>query len=81
MSDKFRDVVLDDHEGGVLIVHDSLSWTDCVIGREIDAGDHLIVLARPLELTGARRGARPLVLPERVHRTLRVGNIRAPGWI
>lgn len=80
--DKFRDVVLDDHDGGALIVHDSLAWADCVIDREIEAGDHLIVLARPLELTVARKGARPLVFSQRAyHRTLRVEDTRAPGWI
>jgi 3-hydroxy-9,10-secoandrosta-1,3,5(10)-triene-9,17-dione monooxygenase reductase component len=80
--DKFRDVALDETDAGALVVHGCLAWADCIIEREIEAGDHIIILARPLELTVARRAARPLVFCQSAyHRTLRVEDARAPGWI
>ncbi len=74
--DKFRHVPLGDH--GIIL--GALAWADCMFEREIDAGDHLIVLASPRELQVVRQ-ARPLIFFQRAyHRTLPVEDFRAPGW-
>ena len=79
--DKFRDVTFDHDEPEAPVIRDCLAWADCRIDREIEAGDHIIVLAAPRRLTVARRSARPLVYFQRAyHRTLRVEESRAPGW-
>lgn len=81
-AEKFHDVALDETDTGALLLRGCLAWADCTIEREIEAGDHTIVLARPLELTVARHTARPLVFCQSAyHRTLRVEDARAPGWI
>lgn len=81
-ADKFRDVALDDAQDGPLVVRGCLAWADCTIEKEIEAGDHTIVLATPLELRVARPAARPLVFCQSgYHRTLRVEEERAPGWL
>jgi 3-hydroxy-9,10-secoandrosta-1,3,5(10)-triene-9,17-dione monooxygenase reductase component len=81
-ADKFRDVPMDGTDSGPLVVRRCLAWADCVIEREVEAGDHTIVLATPLELQVARPSARPLVFCQNgYHRTLRVEETRAPGWL
>lgn len=81
-ADKFRDVPIDAHEEGALVLGGCLAWADCCIEREVEAGDHTIVLATPLELAVARPTARPLVFAQSAyHRTLRVEESRAPGWL
>lgn len=76
---KFRDVAFADDDQ--LVIDGCLAWADCEVDREIEAGDHMIVLARPLELTVARGSAQPLVYYQRgYHRTLGVEESRAPGW-
>ncbi len=76
--DKFRSVKFE--EGRANVICDCLAWADCVLEREVEAGDHIIVLARPLELT-VTRAARPLIFFQRAyHRTLPVEDFRAPGW-
>lgn len=75
--DKFRGVPFVD---GGHVIRDSLAWADCILEREIEAGDHLIVLATPCELVVVRQ-ARPLIFFQRAyHRTLPVEDFRAPGW-
>ena len=76
--DKFRSIKFeDDHE---TVIRDCLAWADCVIEREVEAGDHIIILAKPLRLTVVRP-ARPLIFFQRAyHRTLPVEDSRAPGW-
>ena len=76
--DKFRTVKFrSDNEN---VINDCLAWATCVLEREVEAGDHLIVLATPLELTVARP-ARPLIFFQRAyHRTLPVEDFRPPGW-
>ncbi len=75
---KFRGVKFN-HEGENVIA-DCLAWADCLLEREVEAGDHIIVLARPLELN-VSRSARPLIFFQRAyHRTLPVEDFRAPGW-
>lgn len=76
--DKFRNVAFEDHSAHV--IRGCLAWADCELEREIEAGDHTIVVATPLELTVAR-AARPLIFYQRAyHRTLPVEDFRAPGW-
>ena len=76
---KFRDVVFDSDEE--LVISGCLGWARCVIDREVEAGDHTIVLATPEQLTVARSSAQPLVYYQRAyHRTLRVEETRTPGW-
>ncbi|WP_428391548.1 flavin reductase family protein [Lichenicoccus sp.] len=76
--DKFRSIKFeDDHE---TVIRDCLAWADCLLEREVEAGDHIIVLAKPLQLT-VGRPARPLIFFQRAyHRTLPVEDSRAPGW-
>lgn len=76
--DKFRGVAFD--ESGAHVIRGCLAWADCTVEREIEAGDHTIVLASPLELTVVR-DAKPLIFHQRAyHRTLPVEDFRAPGW-
>ncbi len=76
--DKFRHVVFENDEPTV--IRDCLAWADCELEQEVEAGDHLIVLARPLTLVVAR-ASRPLIFFQRAyHRTLPVEDFRAPGW-
>lgn len=75
---KFRNVAF--AEGKPSVILGSLAWADCAVEREVEAGDHLIVLATPDELTVVRQ-ARPLIFFQRAyHRTLPVEDFRAPGW-
>lgn len=77
-SDKFRNVAFDPDEPSV--IRGCLAWADCVLEREIEAGDHLIVLATPSVLTVVR-STKPLIFFQRAyHRTLPVEDFRAPGW-
>jgi flavin reductase (DIM6/NTAB) family NADH-FMN oxidoreductase RutF len=76
--DKFRSVQFDPERS--CVIRGCLAWADCVLDREIIAGDHTIVLATPRELT-VSRAARPLIfLQSAYHRTLPVEDFRAPGW-
>lgn len=80
--DKFRDVAIERSDAGAMVLTGCLAWADCRVEREVEAGDHTIVLAEPLELTVARPTARPLVFAQHgYHRTLRVEDARAPGWL
>ena len=76
--EKFRNITFEEHEAHV--IRGCLAWADCVLEKEVEAGDHIIVLATPRELTVAR-AARPLIFFQRAyHRTLPVEDFRAPGW-
>jgi 3-hydroxy-9,10-secoandrosta-1,3,5(10)-triene-9,17-dione monooxygenase reductase component len=57
--DKFRNVVFDDKQPEALVIRGCIAWADCQIEREVEAGDHTIVLAAPRELTVVRDSARP----------------------
>ena len=59
-ADKFRGVGWRPAETGSPILEDALAWVDCRIERQHDAGDHVIVVGRVLELASARSG-RPLL--------------------
>jgi 3-hydroxy-9,10-secoandrosta-1,3,5(10)-triene-9,17-dione monooxygenase reductase component len=58
--DKFRGVGWRAGESGSPIIHDSLAWIDCRIETIHDAGDHVIVVGRVLEL-GASHSGKPLL--------------------
>jgi 3-hydroxy-9,10-secoandrosta-1,3,5(10)-triene-9,17-dione monooxygenase reductase component len=45
---------------GSPILHDAIAYVDCETEREVDAGDHVIVIGRVLEL-GVLRHADPLL--------------------
>ena len=76
--DKFRNVAFD--EGAPDVIRDCLAWADCVVDTEVEAGDHLIVLARPQALI-VNRTSKPLIFFQRAyHRTLSVEDLHAPGW-
>lgn len=79
--DKFHDVDFEPSSTDALIISGCLGWAECHIEREIEAGDHTIVLARPEQLTVVRHSARPLVFYQGAyHRPLRIEDARAPGW-
>jgi 3-hydroxy-9,10-secoandrosta-1,3,5(10)-triene-9,17-dione monooxygenase reductase component len=59
-ADKFRGVGWRSGETGSPILNDSLAWIDCRIEQQHDAGDHLIVVGRVLELSSAKSG-KPLL--------------------
>ncbi len=75
---KFAGVAFDQKKP--CVIQGALAWADCILEREVDAGDHIIVLATPCELT-VSRASRPLIFFQRAyHRTLPVEDFRAPGW-
>ena len=75
---KFRTVEFEPDQPSV--IRGCLAWADCIVEKEVEAGDHIIVLARPCELVVAR-ASRPLIFFQRAyHRTLPVEDFRAPGW-
>jgi len=59
-ADKFRGVAWRPGATGSPILGDVLAWVDCRIMARHDAGDHLIIIGRVLELEAAGRG-RPLL--------------------
>jgi len=59
-ADKFRGVGWRTGESGSPILNDSLAWVDCRIEHEYEAGDHVIIVGRVLELDSAHSG-RPLL--------------------
>jgi 3-hydroxy-9,10-secoandrosta-1,3,5(10)-triene-9,17-dione monooxygenase reductase component len=76
--EKFRNIIFEDQQAHV--IRGCLAWANCRLEKEVEAGDHIIVLASPYELTVAR-SARPLIFFQRAyHRTLPVEDFRAPGW-
>lgn len=80
--EKFRDITFDREHADARVITGCLAWADCVIDQEIQAGDHLIVLAVPEQLDVLRPSARPLVFCQGAyHRTLHLEDARAPGWI
>jgi flavin reductase (DIM6/NTAB) family NADH-FMN oxidoreductase RutF len=59
-AERFRAMGWRGAESGSPVLHDALAWIDCAIEAEHDAGDHLIVVGRVLDLGAAREGS-PLV--------------------
>lgn len=59
-GDKFAGVDWSESLGGSPILDGALAWVDCEIVQEVDAGDHVLVLGRVLDL-GAPIDGRPLL--------------------
>jgi flavin reductase (DIM6/NTAB) family NADH-FMN oxidoreductase RutF len=59
-GDKFAGVTWHKSDNGSPVLDDVLAWIDCEIEVEHDAGDHIIVVGRVLELDVERDG-RPLL--------------------
>lgn len=75
-ADKFRHIQLVPNKHSVLA--DCLAYADCIIEREVEAGDHTIVLATPRELV-VSRVTRPLIFFQKAyHQTLPIEDLRAP---
>jgi flavin reductase (DIM6/NTAB) family NADH-FMN oxidoreductase RutF len=49
-TDKFAGVRWTTSPSGCPVLDDALAWVDCELLREVDAGDHLLVLASVLDL-------------------------------
>jgi flavin reductase (DIM6/NTAB) family NADH-FMN oxidoreductase RutF len=49
-ADKFAGVRWTSSPSGCPVLEDALAWVDCEVVREVDGGDHLIVVARVLDL-------------------------------
>ena len=60
-ADKFRGVGWRPGPTGSPVLADSVAWIDCQIDVEYDAGDHLIVVGRVVEMEHAPGGAKPLL--------------------
>lgn len=54
--DKFRGVGWRAGESGSPILEDALAWVDCRMEQEHEAGDHMIVVGRVIDLQAARTG-------------------------
>ena len=59
-ADKFRGLGWRESHAGMPILADVLAWIDCTIEAEHDAGDHIIVVGRVVDLE-VERDTRPLV--------------------
>jgi 3-hydroxy-9,10-secoandrosta-1,3,5(10)-triene-9,17-dione monooxygenase reductase component len=59
-ADKFRGVGWRPAETGSPILEDTLAWIDCRVEEQHDAGDHLIVVGRVVDLASSHSG-RPLL--------------------
>jgi 3-hydroxy-9,10-secoandrosta-1,3,5(10)-triene-9,17-dione monooxygenase reductase component len=59
-ADKFRGVGWRPSSTGSPLLNDTLAWIDCRVTAEHDAGDHIIVVGRVLEL-GATKDGKPLL--------------------
>ncbi len=58
--DKFAGVEWHRSPSGHPVVAGSVAWVDCEIDRLVDAGDHVLVLGRVLDM-GVERGQQPLL--------------------
>lgn len=59
-ADKFRDIDWTPSPAGSPVIDDALTWLDCSIEVEHEAGDHAIVVGRVHDL-GMAEGGRPLL--------------------
>lgn len=59
-GDRFAGLAWRTTDGGAILLDDSAAWFECGIEREIEAGDHTIVLLRVHDLE-QRQEVRPLV--------------------
>jgi 3-hydroxy-9,10-secoandrosta-1,3,5(10)-triene-9,17-dione monooxygenase reductase component len=59
-ADKFAGVPWSRSPNGSPLLTGALAWVDCTLEREVDAGDHTVVIARVTAL-GAERDVPPLL--------------------
>ncbi|MEU2254870.1 flavin reductase family protein [Nocardia xishanensis] len=59
-QDKFADLRWRRSPNGSPLLDGSIAWIDCVVEREVDGGDHTIVVAHVTDL-GEQREAAPLL--------------------
>ncbi len=59
-SDKFAGVAWHESPSGHPVIEGSVAWVDCELDSETQAGDHVFVLARVLDL-GVETGGTPLL--------------------
>ncbi|MFC3996212.1 flavin reductase family protein [Nocardiopsis sediminis] len=71
-ADKFRSLDWEMSAYGTPRIRGSLGWIDCLLLRELDGGDHLLIIAEAQEMTAADRGD-PLVFHGG-----RLGGLRGP---
>lgn len=61
-DDKFAGVAWRTGENGMPVLHeDAIAWAECAVEREVEAGDHVIVIGRVLGGRAPAADARPLV--------------------
>jgi flavin reductase (DIM6/NTAB) family NADH-FMN oxidoreductase RutF len=59
-SDKFAGVSWHGAPSGHPVIEGAVAWVDCELGSETEAGDHVFVLGRVLDL-GVETGGTPLL--------------------
>ena len=59
-ADRFKHLAWSSYRTGSPVIHDALAFVDCVTEAEHDAGDHVIVVGRVVELGYASEG-KPLL--------------------
>lgn len=60
-ADKFAGVSWRPGRTGSPVLAGSVAWIDCEIDKEVDGGDHVIVLGRVLDLAANDEESRPLL--------------------
>lgn len=76
-ADKFAGVRWSTTPSGCPVLEDVLAWIDCEVLRELDGGDHVLVLGRVLDLA-VLRPAPPLLFFQGRFASLRTGTPRPP---
>lgn len=71
-TDKFAGLQWTTSPSGCPVLEDVLAWIDCEILREVDGGDHVLVLGRVLDLA-VLRDAPPLLFFQGRFASLRTG--------
>jgi flavin reductase (DIM6/NTAB) family NADH-FMN oxidoreductase RutF len=59
-TDKFAGVAWHEGPSGHPVIEGAVAWVDCELGSQTDAGDHVFVLGRVLDL-GVETGGTPLL--------------------
>lgn len=59
-SDKFAGVAWHEAPSGHPVIEGAVAWVDCELGSETEAGDHVFVIGRVLDL-GVETGGTPLL--------------------
>jgi len=67
-ADRFKGVGWRGGKSGAPVLRDALAWIDCVVEAEHDAGDHVIVVGRCLEMDS--RDGEPLLFYRGGYRNL-----------